>query len=92
MPRNVVTLSPRRLSLPTRRNRQVRQSVERMVVERYRARVERDPERIEIDFPKDKSRRAAKNEVAAALDAIDAGWRRVFALYPNESSLRDRGE
>ena len=62
------------------------------MVERFRARVESDPERIEIDFPKDKGGRVAKNEVTTALDAADPNWRRVFVLYPTESSLRDKGE
>ena len=63
-----------------------------MVIERYRARVESDPERIEMDFPKQEGGRAAKTEVANALDATDPRWRRVFVLYPNESSLRSKGE
>ncbi len=62
------------------------------MVERYRARVERNPERIEIDFPRDKGGRAARAEVGAALDAADPRWRRVFVLYPTESSLRANGE
>jgi hypothetical protein len=92
VPRNVVTLSPRRLSLPTRRNRETRRRIEEMVIERYRARVEHDPERIEIDFPKRVGGRAAKDEVTEALDAVDRNWRRIFVLYPTESALRDRGE
>lgn len=92
VPRNVVTLAPRRLSIPSRRNRQTRRMIEDMVVERYRARVESDPERIEIDFPKEKGGRAAKTEVAKALDDTDPRWRRVFTLYPTESSLRDKGQ
>lgn len=92
MPRNVVTLTPRVLKLPTRRNSETRRRVEEMMVERFRARVERDPKRIEMDFPKQIGARAAKNEVAHALDATVPRWRRVFALYPTESSLRDKGE
>jgi hypothetical protein len=63
-----------------------------MVVERYRARVETDPERIEMDFPKSVGGRAAKEEVIHALDAVDQSWRRVITLYPTESALRDKGE
>ena len=92
VPRNVVTLCPRVLQLPTRRNRETRRRVEEMVVERFRARVERDPERIKMDFPKRIGGRAARNEVAHALDAADPRWRRVFVLYPTESSLRERAE
>jgi hypothetical protein len=63
-----------------------------MVVEHYRARIERDPERIEIDFPKGRGGRSARAEVTEALDAADRRWRRVFVLYPSESSLRDKGQ
>jgi hypothetical protein len=92
LPRNVVTLSPRLLSLPTRRNRELRQRIEGIAVERYRARVENSPDRIEMEFPKEMGGRAAKNEVMQALDAAEPKWRRVFVLYPTESSLRDKGE
>ena len=63
-----------------------------MVVERYRGRIESDPERIEIDFPKGKGGRAAKTEVVKALDGADPRWRRIFVLYPTELSLRHKGE
>ena len=92
MPRNIVTLAPRRLVLPVQRNRAARQRIERALVEKYRARRESDPERIVIDFPKRASRRAAKEEVAAALDQVERRWRRLYVLYPSESSLRERGE
>lgn len=58
------------------------------LVERFRARVEANPERIEIDFPKSKGGRAAKTEVMEDLDRSVPRWQRVFAIYPNESSLR----
>ena len=89
MPRNVVTLTPRG---PRQRNRAARERIERTLVDTYRAHRERDPDRIEIDFPKRGPRRAAKEEVAAALDAIEPSWRRLYVLYPTESSLRERGE
>jgi len=92
VPRNVVTLAPRRLVLPKQRNRAARERIERALVERYRARRESNPERIVIDFPKRGSRRAAKEEVASALDQIEPRWRRLYVLYPSESSLRERGE
>jgi hypothetical protein len=44
---------------------------------------------VELDFSKRKDRREAKSEVEAELDRIDPRWRRVFVLYPTESSLRD---
>jgi hypothetical protein len=66
--------------------------VEQALRERYRARSEDDPARIEIDFPKRHPHRAAKERVARELDQIDPKWHRVFVLYPTESSLRERGE
>ena len=92
MPRNVVRLTPRWLVLPLQRNQAARERIEHALVERYRARRESDPERIEIDFPKRAPRRAAKEEVAAALDQVEPRWRRLYVLYPSESSLRERGE
>ena len=92
MPRNVVTLSPRRVILPIRRSRAARERVERALVDKYRARFESAPERIEIDFPKRAPHRAAKVEIAAELDRIEPRWRRLYVLYPTESSLRERGD
>jgi hypothetical protein len=92
MPRNVVTLTPRWLVLPTQRNRAARQRIEHALADEYRARRESDPERIEIDFPKSERRRGAKDEIATALDRIEPRWRRLYVLYPTESSLRERGE
>jgi hypothetical protein len=62
------------------------------VVRRFRARIETDPDRIEMDFPKRMGGRAAKSEVMRALDAADPRWRRLYILYPTESALRDKGE
>jgi len=87
----VVTLVPRSFVLPTRRNREVRRTVESHVIQRYRAQLEADPDRIEIDFPKQIGGRAAKTEVIEALDRVAPRWRHVFALYPTEDALRDRG-
>jgi hypothetical protein len=92
VPRNVVRLTPRWLVLPMQRNRAARERIERALVDKYRARRESDPERIEIDFPKRAPRRAAKEEIAAALDQVEPRWRRLYVLYPSESSLRERGE
>jgi hypothetical protein len=92
VPRNVVTLAPRFLVFPTRSNRETRRIVQAHVVARYRARVESDPDRIAMDFPKQMGGRAAKTEVVASLDQVAPRWRRVFVLYPTESALRDKGE
>jgi hypothetical protein len=92
MPRNVVTLTRRRVVLPTKRNRTACERVERALVDRYRVRRESTPERIEIDFPKSAPRRAAKVEIASELDRIEPRWKRLYMLYPSESSLRERGE
>jgi hypothetical protein len=69
--RNVVTLRLRALCLPTRRNRNTRERVERALKERFRARVDRDPKTIEIDFRNRLPPRAAKQEVRDELDRID---------------------
>ena len=74
------------------RNRAARERIERALVDKYSARRESDPERIAIDFPKRALRRAAKDEVVAELDRIEPRWRRLYVLYPSESSLRERGE
>lgn len=92
MPRNVVTLVPRRLSLPSPGNDETRQKIEQAVASQYRARFESDPERIEMDFSKRRSLREARTGVAATLYAIDPDWERLFEIYPTESSLRDMGE
>lgn len=90
--RNVVTVVPRMLVLPTRRNREAQRRVELGLEGRYRARRLRVPKQLEIDFPKRQRRRAAKEEVARELDRLEPRWRRLFVLYPTESSLRERGE
>ena len=92
MPRNVVTLTPRLLVLPIKRNRAARERIERALVDTYRARREADPERIEIDFPRRAPRRAAKDKIAAELDRIEPRWKRLYVPYPSESSLRERGD
>ena len=92
MPRNVVVLSRRLLTLPTRKNREAQLRVEQAMETRFRARRVDDPPHLEIDFPKRYGGRAAKNDVATALNEIEPRWRRLFVLYPTESSLRDHGE
>jgi hypothetical protein len=92
VPRNVVTLRLRALRLPTRRNRDTQERVEQALTERFRARVDPDVASIAIDFPTSLPRRSAKQQVTDELDRIDPRWRRVFVLYPTESSLRQRGE
>jgi hypothetical protein len=91
MPRNVVTLQPRTLVLPTRKNREARQEIVARLGERYRARRQEDGA-LEIDFPVKLSRRAAKDQVVSELEEIDPRWRRLFTLYPTESSLLQKGE
>ncbi len=90
MPRNVVTLVPRLLVWPSEKNRSAREAILVRLGERYRPR--REDGNAELDFPKRMSGRAAKNQIAAELDRIDPRWRRLFVLYPTESSLRERGE
>jgi hypothetical protein len=93
VPRNVVTLRLRPLRLPTRRNRKTRERVEQALRDRFRARIDRDPTRtIEMDFPKRLPPRSAKQQVTDELNRIDPRWRRLFVLYPTESSLRQGGE
>ena len=92
MPRNVVTVAPRVLVLPTGKNREAQRRVQLALEERYRARRVGARVHLEIDFPKRHPRRAAKEEVARELDRVEPRWRRLFVLYPTESSLRDRGE
>lgn len=86
VPRNVVTLVPRRLVLPTRTNRERRERVLTELERRYRLRREANPTRVEIDFAKRVGRAAAKAEVVAALDGIDRRWRWLFACYPRDDA------
>lgn len=90
MPRNVVSLSPRLLVLPTRTNREARRAIMAALGDRYRARPMDGGKWLAIDFPKHMGRRMAKDQVSAALDEIDPRWRRLFVLYPKEASLRDK--
>ena len=88
MPRNVVTLSPRLLVLPTRSNREARRAIAAALGNRYPVLSTHGGKRLVIHFPKAVGGRAAKDEVTAALNQIDVRWRRFFVLYPNERSLR----
>jgi hypothetical protein len=90
MPRNVVSLLPRRLVLPTRTKREAQRAIMAALGERYRARPMDAGKWLAIDFPKRLGRWAAQEQVSAALDEIDPRWRRLFVLYPKEGSLRDR--
>ena len=92
MPRNVVTLAPRLLVLPTRRNDERRQAIIDALAVRYRIRVSEHPKKVEIDFPKRLGHRAARDEVMAELDRLEPTWRGFFVLYPTEDFLRERGE
>jgi hypothetical protein len=88
VPRNVVTLSSRLLVLPTRKNREARRAITAALGDRYPALSSDGGKRLAIHFPKDVGRRAAKDEVTAALDRIDVRWRRFFVLHPDEKALR----
>jgi hypothetical protein len=88
VPRNVVTVVPRRLVLPTRRNRQARETILEELGQRYRLR-HRDDGGTAIDFPKRLGRRAARDQVVAELGRIDPRWSRLFVVYPKESSLKE---
>ena len=88
--RNVVTLLPRLLVLPTPRNRAARETVQTNVVRHFRA-TEGAHQSLRMDFPKRKGARAAKDEVAALLDEIEPRWRRLYVLYPTEDALRGQG-
>jgi hypothetical protein len=91
VPRNVVTLVRRTRLLPIRRSEEICNTVAAYAIERYRARVETDPWRIEIDFPKRVGGRPAKEDVAGSLDRVVPGWRRVLELYPTEDALGRKG-
>jgi hypothetical protein len=90
VPANVVTVRPRLLALPTRRNR-ARARVARPLEGRFHARVDAGGT-AEIDFPRRESRRAARERVARAPTQVVPRWRRLSGLHPIETSLRDRGE
>jgi hypothetical protein len=56
--------------------------------ELHRARPRPAGDGIQIDFPKKIGRRQARARVVEDLDRIEPDWRRLFAVYPSESSLR----
>jgi hypothetical protein len=89
MPRNVVTVVPRRWPVlrrvADRRDRQDR--LFSGLAERYRLRPRPAGDGYEIDFPKSPGRRAAKEEVIAALERIDRNWRRLVDVYPLDRNL-----
>ena len=88
MPRNVVTLRPRIFALPRRGNSQARQEIIAGLRRAYRPR--ESSWKIELDFPKNIGGKAAKGQVEAE-DRLDPRWRRLFVLYPTESSLEREG-
>jgi hypothetical protein len=90
VPRNVVTLVPRRGLFGRGARKEAQHAIVARLGERFRPRVIDEGRRVELDFPKQTPRREAKERVAAELDKIDPRWRRLFALYPNEGSLRRR--
>jgi hypothetical protein len=88
VPRNVVTVVRRKTILPRGTRRRERQDlVLARLGERYRVRWLPDGEGAEIDFPKRLGRRPAKDRVVNDLAEIEQDWRRLFKVYPTESSL-----
>ena len=89
MPRNVVTLVPRGLFFRKRNHPEARKAIRSYLEDRFRGRVSERSDCVEVDFPKRMGGRAAKDEVAAALDEFDPQWRRLYDLFPTEDSLRE---
>jgi hypothetical protein len=88
MPRNVVTVVRRRTILPRGTRWRERQDLAlAQLAGRYRVRWLPDGEGAAIDFPKRLGRRPAKDRVANDLAEIEQDWRRLFKVYPTESSL-----
>src|ERR1700712_5428825 len=87
---HVVTISPKRLSLARARTRTLIRAQIVVALADYRPEVEGDTGSIRLYFSPRHDPRGAKDEVTALLDAADRRWRRAFALYPTESSLRER--
>ncbi|MGH3133941.1 MAG: hypothetical protein ACRDNY_09435 [Gaiellaceae bacterium] len=88
MPRNVVTLVPRR-SLLRRRHGVARAEIVAELADRFRPSIGEDG-RIEMYFSPRYPADRAKADVATELDGIDPGWRRLFRLYPTEQALEAR--
>jgi hypothetical protein len=88
--RNVVTLVPRRLVLPTRRNRERQRRIVAAIHDRYRPQASQHGRRVmwEIHFPRSIGKRAAREQVVEELGTIDRRWRGLFVLYPTERALR----
>ena len=81
MPRNLITVVPRRFALPTQANRGARELVIRSLHDRYRPRTFDDGS-IQIDFPKSVGRAAARARVVEELDRLEPRWQRLFVIYP----------
>jgi len=86
MPRNVVTLVPKRR--PWSSAKRVQAAVLAAVVSERRP----DPHphnagrQVEFSFPTSTPRAEAKAEIARALDRIEPRWRRYFSLYPRDAN------
>ena len=88
---HVVTISPRRVSLVRARTRAAMRARIIAVLADHRPEVDGVSGSIRVYFSPRHDPRAAKEEVAALLNAAHPQWRRAFALYPTEFRLKERG-
>ncbi len=79
----------RRWFVPVRDRRSRQDRALASLGERHRVRWRAEGDGVQIDFPKSLGRRAAKDAVVADLAEIESAWRRLFVVYPTESSIRD---
>jgi hypothetical protein len=85
---HVVTISPRHWPLARAKTRVAIRAQLLSALEGYRPEFDDPSGQIRLHFSPLRDLRAAKEEVAAVVDAADRRWRRAFDLYPNEQSLR----
>ena len=86
MPRNVVTLIPRQLVLPTRNNDDRRQQVVAAIHTHFRPQQSQSAS-WEIHFPNSLGKRTAREQVIEVLTAAEPRWRALLVLYPKASVL-----
>jgi hypothetical protein len=89
MPRNVVSVIRRRRLVLVRDRRGRQDRALASLSERHRVRWRAEGDGVQIDFARSLGRRAAKDRVVADLAEIEPAWRRLFVVYPTESSIRD---
>ena len=89
VPRNVITLVPRRLVLPTRKNAERKERIVASLHQRFRPQQSHHGGRVtwEIRFPNSFGKRTAREHVVEVLADADPRWRTLFILYPKESAL-----